>query len=140
MNSRGRWYAAEDAKARFSESNRLSASIRAGRPYPLACPACRQKRDRFAQGVVELHGSAWRHNSNRVFEAIGITEQIERARNDQERVLWSRTMEGVTRIYVSLPELARHIGEELQRCFKGKIEYLRSNEEPYLRVVWHSEW
>ncbi|HLD99160.1 MAG TPA: hypothetical protein VJB59_02810 [Bdellovibrionota bacterium] len=139
-NLRGRWYAAGEAKARLSESNVLGASVLAGRLYPLACPACRQKRDRFAQGVVELHGLAWRRESNRVFEAIGNTEQIERTRNDQERVLWSRTMEDVTRIYVSLPELARHIGRELHRNFKGKIEYFRSNEEPYLRVVWHSEW
>ncbi|MEK6705564.1 MAG: hypothetical protein AABZ06_07230 [Bdellovibrionota bacterium] len=88
---------------------------------------------------MELHGQRWRKKSDLVFQTINKTEHIERIRNDQERILWLGSNRQVTKIYVSLPELARHIGRELEKSFKGKTEFTSSNEEPYLRVVWDSD-
>lgn len=90
-------------------------------------------------GVIEFRGEKWKEQADQVLETVERTEEIARARNDQERLLWSRTYRGVTKIYVSLPELARQVGRTLQRTFKGKVEYVRSTEEPYLRVVWNSD-
>ncbi len=90
-------------------------------------------------GVVEIHGEAWKDKAPLVAETILNTEKILRSRNDQERILWSRTYRNVTKYYVTLPELARQIGRTLGRSFKGKVEYRHSTEEPYLRVIWHSD-
>ena len=133
VNYRGKWLSLEQAQDRLPEIPPESKN------HGVMCPACRQSKDRYAMGVVELHGDKWRQKSSLVFQTIGRTEAIERSRNDQERVLWSRTFRGITKIYVSLPELARHIGRQLKRSFKGAVEYHRSSEEPYLRVVWHSD-
>lgn len=104
------------------------------------CPACRQARDRYAMGVVEIRGTAWRRNRALVLRTLRNTEKILRARNDQERILWTEdTPSGTFKIHVSLPELARQIGRELERSFKGAAEYRRSTEEPFLRVYWWSD-
>jgi hypothetical protein len=132
VNIRGKWLPEKDA---VRELRKLRQ--RAGRAT--MCPACRQMQEHYAMGVIELHGDRWKDRSDQVFETIEHTEQIARARNDQERVLWSRTYRGVTKVYVSLPELARMIGRTLQRSFKGKTEYVGSTEEPYIRVVWNSD-
>jgi NMD protein affecting ribosome stability and mRNA decay len=102
------------------------------------CPACKQLADRYALGVIELHGDSWKLQEKEVLNMIRNSEKIARARNDQERILWRQTRGDTTKIYVTLPELARHIGRSLQKTFKGKTEYRRSSEEPFLRVVWHS--
>lgn len=103
------------------------------------CPACRQLQDRYAMSVVEIHGENWREKANLIFETLDRTEKIARSRNDQERTLWHSTYRGVTKIYVTLPELARQMGRILKHAFKGKVEYHRSSEEPFLRVIWKSD-
>lgn len=103
------------------------------------CPACRQLRERYAGGVVEVRGPTWREKAEEVEHTIENAEKVARARNDQERILWKRAFRNGMKYYVSLPELARHIGRVLGRSFKGEVEYHHSTEEPYLRVVWDSE-
>ncbi len=127
VSIRGRWLSPTQVKAL------RTPVLSTGK---LKCPACRQLDDRFAMGVVELQGSSWEAKKYDVMNTIQHTEEIARYRNDQERVLWSQKNDTVTKIYVSLPELARHIGRELVRSFKGKVEYKRSTEEPFLRVKW----
>lgn len=103
------------------------------------CPACRQLEERYAGGVVKLVGDAWRGQAAQVFETIGRTEEIARLKNDQQRILWSRTRRNETWVYCTLPDLAHHIGRVLERTFQGQTEYHRSTEEPFLFVVWRSD-
>jgi hypothetical protein len=132
VNIRGRWHAADQSAAALKRYDlRVTNS--------LTCPACRQLKEHYAMGVIELHGENWKSKSTQVFGTIQKTEEIARSRNDQERILWSRAFRGVTKVYVTLPELARHIGRSLQRSFKGKATYIKTGEEPYLRVVWRSD-
>jgi len=105
----------------------------------LLCPACRQLKEKYAMGVVELHGENYRKNKKVIVSTLQKTEKILRVRNDQERILWTNLSEGVLKIYVSLPELARQMGRELEKAFKGITEYSHSPEEPYLRVRWWSD-
>jgi len=105
----------------------------------LKCPACRQQQQRFAQAVIELHGTHWKQAAETVKNTIRRTEQIARLRNDQQRILWTKERTRVTKIYVTLPELARRIGRELEKSFHGVVEYQHSTEEPFLRVRWLSD-
>jgi hypothetical protein len=127
---KGRWLSAELAKAR-----KLLASATS----KVKCPACSQLADRFALGVVELHGNHWREKQEDVIRTMRNTESIARSRNDQERILWTKDLRDMTKVYVTLPELARRIGRELEKSFQGVAEYEHSSEEPYLRVRWWSD-
>ncbi len=103
------------------------------------CPACRQKEDQFALGVIEIRGEAWRQNQEEILNTLKNTESIARSRNDQERILWVKELKTMVKVYVSLPELARQMGRELENSFQGFTEYSHSTEEPYLRVRWWSD-
>lgn len=103
------------------------------------CPACRQLADRYALGIVELRGKEWKKNADQVLRTIENTEMIERNRNDQERILWIESDKTTTRIYTTLPEIARHIARTLEKSFQGFVEYRRSGDEPFLRARWWSD-
>ena len=83
------------------------------------CPACRQKEDQFALGVIEIRGEAWRQNQEEILNTLKNTESIARNRNDQERILWVKELKTMVKVYVSLPELARQMGRELENSFQG---------------------
>ena len=103
------------------------------------CPACQQLKQRFALGVIELQGSKWKEKSDLVNNTIRRTEQIARLRNDQQRILWTKSVGDTTKIYVTLPELARRIGRELEKSFQGVTEYESTADEAFLRVRWSSD-
>lgn len=105
----------------------------------IQCPACQQQAAGVALGVVEMHGSRWRSRMAEIWETIERVEQEARARNDQERILWARSYRGVTKIFVTLPGLAQEIGAALTERFEGRLDQLRSQREPYLRVLWQSD-
>ncbi|MCM2276641.1 MAG: hypothetical protein NDJ89_01025 [Oligoflexia bacterium] len=139
VNIRGKWYSEEAARERLPAPARTRPAAPRARAKRTICPACLQLEERYPMGVVELHGAAWRAKDLLVREMIDNTERIARERNDQERVLWYQSFRNVTRYYVTLPELARHIGKMLEKSFNGSVEYHRSTEEPFLRVVWNSD-
>jgi NMD protein affecting ribosome stability and mRNA decay len=120
----------------FSEEKSLETSL---------CPACKQFKENYALGVIEIHGLAraglTRDEAELISQTVTNTEKIARSRNDQSRVLYARNYRGVTKIYVTLPELARHIGRTLFKTFKGEIQYHSSSnhskDDRYLRVIWH---
>jgi NMD protein affecting ribosome stability and mRNA decay len=104
------------------------------------CPACLQQQQQYAMGVVELHGQAWQKQRDDVWRTILKTEEVARSKNDQQRLIGTRDFRGITKVYVTLPQLARHVRRELGKSFKGgKVEYHLSEHEPYLRVIWKSD-
>ena len=133
LSVKGRWYGPKNEEQGVRNFRK---DLVTGK---LTCPACLQQKQHCAQGVVELHGVRWTEKAELVFKTIDSTEGIARGRNDQERVLWTTTAKDVTKIFVTLPELARGIGRVLQRAFKGKVRYHRTREEPFIRVVWDSD-
>lgn len=133
---RGKWYPEDEALEKLPK--RLTPKAKSARPKEL-CPACRQLKEKYAQGVVEIHGESWHEIEDLIDETIRNTARTARVRNDQQRILWTSTWRNVAKYYVSLPDLARQIGRVLGRTFKGSVEFQRSTEEPYLRVVWNSD-
>jgi NMD protein affecting ribosome stability and mRNA decay len=104
----------------------------------IKCNACRQMQDRYALGVVELSLDESRQDSQEILRTLKRSETVARNRNDQQRILWINQSPDSIKVYVTLPELARHMGRELKKTFKGDIEYLPSNESTFLRVRWRS--
>lgn len=151
LNSKGRWNQKPALlKKRITRSetrapvkkeglSNYNLDINSAKMNSILCPACRQAKEKYAMGVVELHGNHWKEKKNDIFKTIEGSEKIARSRNDQERILWTQTSKGVTKFYVTLPELARHIGRTLKKAFKGEINYNKTKEEPFLRVQWFSD-
>ncbi len=127
VSIRGRWV----AEKRLERGTPISGELK--------CPACRQLEQSFALGVVECHGETWKEMEEEVENTVKNTEKIARNRNDQQRVLWIKKLKNVMKIYVTLPELARSIGRQLEKSIHGVAEYEHSSEEPYLRVRWWSD-
>lgn len=131
VSYRGAWRKYSDVKDKIQKTLTQSK---------LQCPACHQLQDKYAQGVVEILGESWHSEKDVMLRTIRNTEKSARSRNDQERILWTQDQhDGGMKVYVSLPELARRIGRELEKTFKGITEYHRSAAEPYLRVRWWSD-
>jgi hypothetical protein len=126
VSLRGRWTPLRIIKGKAKNNGKL-------------CPACRQERDHYAGAVVVLEGEHWRREREAVLGTLKNAEKILRARNDQERILWTDERRGALRVYVTLPELARQMGRILERSFKGKVSYRRSSEEPFIHVIWSSD-
>lgn len=129
INIRGSWVASNGAE-----------KIPNGNVSKTTCPACQQQRDQYAEAVVELHGDTWQKKRDDVWRTILKTEEIARSKNDQQRLISTRNFRGITKVYVTLPQLARHLGRVLGKSFKGgKVEYHLSSHEPFLRVIWKSD-
>ncbi len=135
---KGRWLSEHQAKPEFTRMNRVHPFLAYASLPQRTCPACLQRKQHFAMGVVELHGHLSEEQLLSIFETFAHTERIARSRNDQERLLWTHTLPGITKVYVSLPELARQLGRMLQKTFKGQTRYIKTSEEPFLRVVWNA--
>jgi hypothetical protein len=135
VSVRGRWISSRTFGRNFAKNSERADRITG----ELKCPACRQLDQRFALGVIECHGENWKEMEEEVRNTVENTEKIARNRNDQERVLWIKKIRNVMKIYVTLPELARSIGRQLEKSIHGVVEYERSSEEPYLRVRWWSD-
>ena len=103
------------------------------------CPACQQLNDHYALGVIELSGSDFQEQKSEVIGNLKNVELIARQRNDQHRILWIQDSKLKTKVYVTLPELARSMGRSLEKSFHGRTLYSRSSEEPFLRVRWKSD-
>src|SRR6185312_1203355 len=103
VNFRGKWRSPQSIQA-FKSSIPVTGELK--------CPACLQLQNRFALGVVEFHGNKWKEKRQLVMNTIRHTEEIVRSRNDQARILWSKDLKNVRKVYVSLPELARQMGRE----------------------------
>ena len=144
VNLKGNWIALEKYKERLNGSAPKGTESKP----KLLCPACKQLKEKYAMGVIELYGENFSKNKKTIMNMIGRTEKIARSRNDQSRILWTKDgMDGKAetdekapfKVYVSLPDLARHIGRELEKSFKGSTEYTKTPGEQYIRVKWWSD-
>ena len=130
VSSKGRWLPHHHTQSKNPYGVIHSQSI---------CPACKQLKDHYAMGVIELSGRSYQEKKSEVIGNLRNLELIARKRNDQHRILWMNDQKTMTKIYVTLPELARSMGRSLERSFHGKTEYIHSSEEPFLRVRWKSD-
>jgi hypothetical protein len=126
----GRW--ASEIKKTKSQPTLLVTSKK-------KCPACKQLEDHYALAVVELHGVTWHEKEDQIFNTIRNSATIARKRNDQARILWIESTKDGTKVHVTLPELARHLGRELERSFKGTTDYIQTPQDNFTRVKWWSD-
>ena len=151
VNLKGSWITQEAYKERLNGSAPKGTESKP----KLLCPACKQLKEKYAMGVIELYGENFSKNKKTVINTIRRTEKIARSRNDQCRILWTtdineakntkdstkdkNSKEVLFKVYVSIPDLAQHIGRELEKSFKGTTEYSKTTGDQYIRVKWWSD-
>lgn len=105
------------------------------------CPACLKIETKYYNGVVELSGSFLSEHKSDILNLVKNTveradyidplEKIENIEEDDEK--------NIVRIYTTSEDLAQRIGRNIERAYKGDIEYSFSERDLLLRVYWKRE-
>jgi NMD protein affecting ribosome stability and mRNA decay len=106
----------------------------------LVCPACRKIRDGYYEGEVTLAAGAFLDAHEAEIRNL-IRNEEERARgiNPLERIVAVRKEDGRMVVTTTNEKLAQRIGRELRKAFRGRTEYLWSEDNRNLRVRWSRE-
>jgi len=104
------------------------------------CPACRRKRDRYPGGFVYLSGKFFKEHKEEILNRIkNVVDEVMSFRPLQ-RILWIEEKEdGTVEIATTSEHLARHIGEAVNKAFKGNFEVNYNDGEKLARVFWHRD-
>ncbi|WP_457568764.1 BCAM0308 family protein [Desulfurobacterium sp.] len=104
------------------------------------CPACRRKRDRYPGGIVILKGNFLKEHKEEILNRIKNVVEDVSALRPLQRILWMEEKnDGTIEIATTSEHLARHIGEAVNKAFKGKFEVKYNENEKFARVVWERD-
>jgi hypothetical protein len=102
------------------------------------CPACRKIETKYMEGVVELKGDFLFEHKDEIISLIKNTvekadyidplEKIENINIDEK----NKTIEIIT----TDDKLAQRIGKNIEKAYKGNVEYHFSKEDRLTRVYW----
>lgn len=105
------------------------------------CPACLKIETKFYNGVVELSGNFLFEHKADILNLVKNTveradyvdplEKIENIEEDAEKK--------VIIIYTTSEDLAQRIGRNVEKAYKGDIDYSFSERDLLLRVYWKRE-
>ena len=105
------------------------------------CPACLKIKTKFYNGVVELSGDfLFEHKSdilnliNNTVEKADYIDPLEKIENIEEN-----EKEKIIKIYTTSEDLAQRIGRNIERAYKGEVDYSFSERDLLLRVYWKRE-
>ncbi len=102
------------------------------------CPACKKIETEYMEGVVQLKGDFLFEHKDEIISLIKNTveradyinplEKIENINIDEK----NKTIEIIT----TDDKLAQRIGRNIEKAYKGKVEYSFSKEDRLTRVYW----
>ena len=100
------------------------------------CPACRRKRDKYPGGFVYLKGEFLKKHEEEILNRIrNVVEEVA-AQRPLQRILWEKRTDEGLEIATTSEHLARHIGEAVNRAFKGDLKVKYNEGEKLVRVFW----
>jgi NMD protein affecting ribosome stability and mRNA decay len=106
----------------------------------ILCPACRKIRDRYYEGEVTLAAGAFLEaHEGEILNLIRNEEERARGVNPLERIVAVRKENGRVVVTTTNEKLAQRIGRELRKAFRGRTEYLWSEDNRSLRVRWRRD-
>ena len=100
------------------------------------CPACQRIHDRYPAGFLSLTGSFLAEHREEISQLARNIESREKELHPLNRIMeMESTPEGL-RITTTEMQLARTIGDAVQRAYGGEIDYGYEKEASVLRVAW----
>jgi len=100
------------------------------------CPACQKIRDRYAEGRVTLHPSAFLHaHKEEILHTIRNEETRAKGNNPLGRIVEISEPDGSLVVTTTNEKLAQRIGRLLKSTYQGQTTYQWS-ESRFLSVEW----
>ena len=102
----------------------------------VTCPACHRTRDGYPAGRLQLVGRFAQEHREELIGLARNVEEREKREHPLKRIMAVRDEEDVIHVETTDPQLARSIGDALQRAYEGELEYHYEKAENHLRVRW----
>lgn len=104
--------------------------------HEIKCPACRRIDDHYPAGEVKLKGTFFQKHKTEIINLIRNNEKLEKAVHPMERLM--TIVEGKKDMTITTTgvHLARRIGENLSRSYKGTFDFKYGDGEKIIRVSW----
>jgi NMD protein affecting ribosome stability and mRNA decay len=100
------------------------------------CPACQRIRDRYPAGYLSLAGSFLEEHREEISQLARNIESREKELHPLNRIMDVETTPEGLQITTTEMQLARTIGNAVQRAYGGEIDYGYEKEASVLRVTW----
>jgi len=102
------------------------------------CPACRKIKDHYPLGVLTIKGSFINDKAklDEVINLINHETEKEQNSNPLARVMNINRFNEYMEIETTTEGLATRLGKALQKAFQGELEFIFSEEDKFLRVIW----
>ncbi len=103
------------------------------------CCACRRIRDSFPAGEVRLRGGYFSRHRGEIMNLVRKTVKDAEERSPLKRMMEMVEDEAGVVVRLTDDHLARQVAQAVHRAFKGELEVKYSDEERFVRVVWHRD-
>lgn len=100
------------------------------------CPACRREQQGVPAGIVELRGDFLRGHFEEIRNLILNVEERKKERSPLERIMKTRSDDGVLHLETTSIHLARSIGEALESAYEGELGFTYLDGEYRIQVEW----
>ena len=104
--------------------------------YLTRCPACKRIHQKMPAGYVTIQGAFAHQHRDEMLSLIHHIETREKSEHPLKRIMWIEYQEDGVTVTTTDINLARTIGESLQRAYKGELDYHFNDAEYLLRVYW----
>jgi NMD protein affecting ribosome stability and mRNA decay len=123
----------------YFDENELKKLKKHSKPGAVLCPACEKIMDKFASGIVTLHGDFIKKHQEEIVNLIKNEEKKASGRNPLERIIAITTMKEGMEVTTTHEKLAQRIGKRLHSSFSGEVTYRWTPQDKMARVHWMRE-
>jgi len=107
----------------------------AARRHRSYCPACQKIKAHSVSGEVHLHGVA-EGDRGEILRLMRNEEAKAREKNPLERIMLLAAAGDGWRVETTTEKLAQRLGRSLRKARGGKVNYIWSHNNKFVRVVW----
>lgn len=104
--------------------------------HEIVCPACKRIADHYPAGEIEIRGTFFQKHRQEILNLINNTERMEKAHHPMERLMEIQDKREQLIVTTTGIHLARRIGENLSRSYKGSFSYQYGKGEKIIRGSW----
>lgn len=103
------------------------------------CQACRRILDDYPAGLLTLTGAFVRDHPEEVFHLLRHKEHQETAAHPLHRIMALAHIGACFSVKTTDIHLPHHLGEALQRAYKGQLKIHYDREGYFARIDWHRD-
>jgi len=105
------------------------------------CPACRKIKDNYPLGVLIIKGEII-NDEKRLTEVQNLIKhevEKESVSNPLARIMRIDRFDDRIEISTTTESLATRIGKAVNKAYQGELEFVFSENEKFLRVIWYKD-